>query len=220
MTEFIYIPVNNAEMQHIVNVWNAGRVKNNKAPYRVIAGNDSGKRKAFRHKFGGGLLRGIGAADKLYVLQHGFIPQGSNHAVLVGADRGGVVQLTLQGPSVVGGQSKTYTPTALAEHLEKEELSKSVVDLRLFCCGSGVQSMQNNQAVPSYAEQLKAAMTARGYNGIFVTGYLGNLSAEHSTRLAPGATEYEPNLVVGQGKGVYLPGDKYATLASNHRVQF
>lgn len=220
MAGIIYIPVMDAEMRNIVTQWNKGRTDNQKTAYPVIAGTDHGLQKAARHKMGLGLLRRVGAGDKLYVLQHGVMYQGSNQAVMIGATRGGTVKTGLQGPYVVGGTDKRYTPDALAEHLEKEGLTKAIADLRIFACGSGVSEQQNGAQMPSYAQALKGALTQRGYAQVIVTGYLGNLIAKHDGRLPPGTKFADPDDFIGTGKGVILPGDTYATLASDHRVRF
>ncbi len=218
MPTFIYCPVMTGEMAHLAAAWNQGRIAKGKAPYTIIGAGDTGIGKGIRRIFGGH-LSDVGGGDKLYVLAHGRMLPGEHGALIIGVKRGAfVLGGSLQGYTVQGGHWKSYTPPVLARHFEKEGLTKGIVDLRLFCCGAELATQQNGVAVQPFAQRLKAAMVARGYNAVTVTGYLGDLSPQHQDYFAPGTMQAQNSL--GVGKGVTLPGDTYRSRARDHRVHF
>jgi hypothetical protein len=223
MPTFIYCPVLTGEMAAIANSWNAGRVAQGKTPYLVLGAADAGAGKGLRRLFVGGALSSVSAGDKLYILAHGIRSIGDG-AVVVGATRGNYVEgRSLTGFVVEGGDSKQYGPKHLASHLEEEGLTKAIVDLRLFCCGSGLAATHNNTAVAPYAARLKAALVGLGYASIMVTGYLGDLDAAREVRFRPGTKDISydrDKKEMGKGKGVSLPGGGYPTMASQNRVKF
>ena len=100
-----------------------------------------------------------------------------------------------------------YPATQLARHLEKEGLPQNFVDLRLFCCSAGLGTTHNGNPVAPYAQRLKAALTALGYNSIIVTGYSGDLCCQYGAYFAPGTLVALGSAKQGTGKGVKLPGD-------------
>jgi hypothetical protein len=95
-----------------------------------------------------------------------------------------------------------YPATQLARHLEKEGLPHNFVDLRLFCCSAGLGATHNGNPVAPYAQRLKAALTARGYNSIMVTGYSGDLCCQYGAYFAPGTIVALGSAKQGTGKGV------------------
>ena len=221
MATFIYCPVMTAEMVHYANRWNNDRTAKGKPAYGVIGAADSGNIKALRHLLTGGKLSSVADDDKVYVLAHG-IRNAGDGAVVIGARRGEYVQsgASLTGYTVQGGTMKMYHPAEFAEHLEKEGLSKGFVDLRLFCCGSGLDAQsQIHGPLDPYAQRLRQAMVQRGYNSVVVTGYLGDLSHEHIHRFAPGTSFADPDQSQGKHKGVLIAGT-YKSRAKNHRVRF
>lgn len=52
----------------------------------------------------------------------------------------------LTGFDVEGADEKQFDPKLLATHLETEGLTKAIVALRQFCCGSGAAATHNNTA--------------------------------------------------------------------------
>lgn len=221
MATYIYCPVMTDEMVFYANRWKSDRTSRNKPAYGVIGASDSGKRKALRHLLTSGKLSSVADDDKVYVLAHGIRNVGDG-AVVIGARRGDWVQSgqSLTGYTVQGGAMKMYYPGEFAEHLEKEGLSKGFVDLRLFCCGSGlVAESQKYGDLDPYAQRLRGAMVQRGYNNVAVTGYLGDLSHEHIPRFAPGSYEARDEYGEGTHKGVQIAGS-YKSRAKNHRVRF
>jgi len=220
MPTYIYCPVLTGEMAAIANSWNDGRVAQGKAPYLVLGAADAGAGKGLRRVFVGGALSSVAAGDKLYILAHGIQTSGDG-ALVIGVTRGDYVEgRSMTGFVVEGGESKQYGPKHLATHLETEGLTKAFVDLRLFCCGSGLAATHNNTTLAPYAARLKVQLTALGYTSVMVTGYLGNLMADRQVRFRPGAHKADGSTEIGKAKGVQLPGNKYPTIASQHRVQF
>jgi hypothetical protein len=225
MATYIYCPVMTGEMIAVANTWNNGRVARGKAPYQVIGASDSGAGKMLRRAFLGGKLDQVQDNDKLYVLAHGYQSKEAHGALVIGAQRGDYVASgrSLTGYAVQaapGVGPKLYRAVTFAKHLEDEGLSKGFIDLRLFCCGSGLDGKQNGVNYAPYASRLKAAMVARGYTQIMVAGYLGDLGADHMPRFAPGTSYADPANAIKTGKGVTLPGDTYGSPASQHRVRF
>jgi hypothetical protein len=221
MASYIYIPIMTGEMAAMAVDWNNGRLQLGKAPYQILGADSSGIGKALRRQFGGGYLRNVTAADKVYILAHGIKNQQDSGALTIGVKRGAQYVpdgTSLTGYSVQGGAWKFYPADELARHLEKEGLPKTFVDLRLFCCSAGLKTTDQGNPVAPYAQRLKAALTARGYNAIVVTGYRGDLRCQYGAYFAPGtivALRSE-----GTRKGVKLPGDTYCSRAKNARVQF
>ena len=223
MASYIYIPIMTGEMAAMAADWNNGRLQLQKAAYPILGADSSGIGKALRRKFGGGYLSNVNAGDKVYVLAHGIKTPTSGGALAIGVKRGGqYVQdgTSLTGYTVQGGAWKTYPAIQLARHLEKEGLPQDFVDLRLFCCSAGLGATHNGNPVAPYAQRLKAALTARGYNSIIVTGYSGDLCCQYGAYFAPGTLVALGSAKQGTGKGVKLPGDTYVSRAKNARVQF
>ncbi|WP_157937604.1 hypothetical protein [Oceaniglobus roseus] len=220
MATFIYCPVMTGEMAFLARKWNEGRAAIGKPPHLVIGAADSGRTKALRRAFVGGDLGAVAADDKLYLLAHGYWNAGEG-AVVVGARRGDFqTGGSLQGYTLTGGADKIYTPDQLARHLDKEGLRKDFVDLRLFCCGTGLDAVsQVHGPLAPYAQRLRLAMAARGHDRVAVTGYLGSVSASHDDRPEAGVISLYGAAFLGRHKGVVLPGDRYATRASDHRVR-
>ncbi|MBS0339984.1 MAG: hypothetical protein JSS56_05625 [Proteobacteria bacterium] len=221
MTTYIYIPVLTPEMASIAKKWNLTRIAQGKAAYPIIQVGDSGSSKALRREFGGGKLGGVASTDRLYVLSHGVALSSGGGAVMIGNDRGGELKYVGLSLQVVGGTPKNYLVDELSRAIEREGLTKSFVDLRLYCCCVGV-SVQNPGGRPlqPYAQRLKASLVGRGYNNVIVTGYLGDVVAEYSEYFAPGAKEATASTLRGVGLGVKMTGDTYAQRAKDHSVRF
>ena len=223
MASYIYIPIMTGEMAAMATDWNNGRVQLGKAPYQILGADSSGIGKALRRQFGGGYLRNVTAADKVYILAHGIKTPTSGGALVIGVKRGAQYVAdgaSLTGYSVQGGAWKYYPAGELAKHLEKEGLPKTFVDLRLFCCSAGLAATHQGNPVAPYAQRLKNALVARGYNAIVVTGYRGDLNCQYNQYCAPGTIVAMGDAIQGRGKGVKLPGDTYCSRAKNGRVQF
>ncbi|MBW0000054.1 MAG: hypothetical protein JO015_13215 [Verrucomicrobia bacterium] len=223
MASYIYIPIMTGEMAAMATDWNNGRTRLGKAPYQILGADSSGIGKALRRQFGGGYLSNVTAADKVYILAHGVKAQLNDGALSIGVQRGAQYVPdgnSLTGYSAQGGAWKYYSAIELARHLEKEGLPKTFVDLRLFCCSAGLTATFQGNPVAPYAQRLKAALTARGYNAIVVTGYRGDLNCQYNHYCAPGTIVAMGSAIQGRGKGVKLPGDTYCSRAKNGRVQF
>ena len=132
------------------------------------------------------------------MLCHGDSAQGGP---TIGAYRGAKYN-EFGGPSEkwIGGVDKSYTARQLATVIQREQLIKSFVDLRVFACGSGV--VPPTAAARSYAEDLKDALRALGYSHIRVTGYKGLVYADYAYRkmgVVGGYTkETSKGVVIGQ----------------------
>jgi hypothetical protein len=222
MASYIYIPIMSPEMAALAADWNNGRLQRQKAPYPILGAESSGVGKDLRRKFGGEFLSNVNAGDKVYILAHGIKTRTSGGALWIGVKRGAqYVQSgrSLTGYTVEGGAWKRYPADQLASHLDKEGLRHDFVDLRLFCCSAGLEANDGDSVAP-YAERLKAALTARGYNSIIVTGYTGDLCCQYGAYFIPHTISADSSTKQGTGKGVRLPGDSYVSRAKNARVQF
>jgi len=220
MATFIYIPVATPEMLEIARQWNAGRQVQNRMPYEVIANDTEGGWKAIRRAIGTGLLERVDPGDKLYVLSHGILPTGSRGAANVGNKRGGVLEKTmLGGLQVIGGTYKLYNDATFARHLEKEGLSKDFVDLRLFCCCSGLEAKHKGNVLSPYALRLRNALANRGYQAVRVTGYLGNLSP-YSYYYRSGTVELIEENTRGMGPTIDVDGERAPMYFKDHAVTF
>jgi hypothetical protein len=175
----IYLPVATGESRSLAATWNSGRQKKNKPVCTVIECPDQRMRKMLR-RLTNRLLSGVGANDKLYILAHGLSASGglNQPAVQIGMDRGSEKK-SLWPEIWAGGVWKGYTPKALAAHLEAEGLTKQIVDVRVFACGTGVAQLA---ALPSFAQQLKNELVQRGYLQVLVTGYLGETTINYNNR--------------------------------------
>jgi hypothetical protein len=175
MAGYIYLPVNTEEMRNFAKDWREGQREKGKRPYEVLKNFESGFGKGLVRGIGLGVLRGLSAQDKLYVVCHG-LPTGSRATA---AARGAAK--IRNGPIIrwEGGTYKVYKPDELAAVMEKEGLLKSFVDVRLFVCGSAVVPQGEAK---SFAEKVFDAMKAIGYNHIAVTGYLGSVGGQYGRR--------------------------------------
>lgn len=221
MAKYIYIPIMTPEMASIANKWNLERVQAGKNAYQILSVDDQGIAKALRRKFGGGELNVVAADDTIWLLSHGISTPTSGGALAVGNERGGQLQQTfIGGQTVVGGHYKFYRVDQLARAIEREGLTKAFVDLRLFCCCAGAPAMHNGNPVQPFAQRLKNSLVARGYAGIVVTGFLGDLVAGYSEFFAPGTTYADQNAVAGCGLGIKVANEVYVQDAKNHMVRF
>lgn len=173
MAGYIYLPVPTHEMIDFATDWQDGQRAKGKVPYQILKNFESGWRKGAVRALGKGVLRNVAAADKLYILAHG----NSLGSAAIGAKRGA----TRSGLAWTGGTSKKYTPDELADVLQAEGLPTNFVDLRVFACGSAT-TPATGAATASFAQRLKNAMVALGYNAIIVTGYEGALKTSYSQR--------------------------------------
>ena len=220
MPTCIYIPISTPEMQHVAKTWNDGRVAQNKAAYHVIANNTSGNMKAVRRTVATGLLEKLTAADKLYVLSHGMGDKTSVGALVIGNDRGGTLyDPGVGGVQVIGGMSKQYTCAKFARHLEEEGLTKTFVDLRLFCCCTALPAKYNGNVLAPYASRLKGALHNLQYLQITVTGYLGDV-APYGNYYKPGSKERDPTTKLGMGPTVSVAGEYTPMNFKDHAVKF
>lgn len=216
-----YLPVATPEMIAMAQKLDTGRQGKGKAGYNIIRCTDTGASKWVRRKLGLGLLAGIANPEKLYVLLHGLVNAQHEPVGRIGVRRGATPVAAAGKTKWTGGVMRFYTPDGLADHLEAEELSKQFIDLRLFCCHSGVASA-NLPGNVSFARALRDALHANGYNAIVVTGYLGALAdgynfaqfeinnkgiAQHPNAAGLTATEHK-----------YLSGTDQ--VASLHKVQY
>ncbi|OZG70360.1 hypothetical protein BTA51_26320 [Hahella sp. CCB-MM4] len=166
MPTYIFLPVPNDEMLGNAEDWVEG-FKKIGGDVTILINKDSHglNRKGLRHLFGLGALRQLTTADTLYVMAHGRSERHHYNGIkLIGARRGDVW--------------KNYTPEHLASTLYKEGLRTDFVDLRLFCCNSGVARDDDGRC---YAQDLCDAMRDR-YPGIQVTGYEGTLYSNYGPR--------------------------------------
>jgi hypothetical protein len=219
MPTYIYVPVSTPEMTRMTKDWNDGRQATGKPPYHVIANDSTGTEKEFRRGFGMGFLEHVAAGDRLYVIAHGIGSDPSGGALTIGNTRGGKLQDTRDGVQVVGGVSKNYNDAKFARHLDKEGLTKSFVDLRLFCCRSGLKTTDNGNALGPYALRLRNAMFFRGFHSIQVTGYLGDLKVNGSY-YEKGTKTLTSTYVAGEGAHVTLVGEKCPMYFKDYAVKF
>jgi hypothetical protein len=211
MAGYIFIPVPTPEMLEFAQDWDAGRLAKGKQPYTVLRNHfDSGPGKGLARGLGYGVLRNVTSGDKLYILAHGH----SLGSTAIGVRRGAKKVIVLAKPSWTGGTMKQYGPDELAAVLEKEGLVKSFVDLRVFACGSA-----NVPAAPgvtaSFAQGLRDAMRALGYNSVRVTGYEGALRTSY-------AQQHDPDnfgkFTTSEHKGVEIGGEIFP--ASTRKIVF
>jgi hypothetical protein len=218
MAGYIFIPVPTPEMIEFAQSWAAGRNAKlannaNKQPYQVLCNDNGGK--GYRRQNGLGVLRKLATADKLYILAHGH----SLGSVAIGAARGAKRRQQPSGKvEWVGGKLKKYSADELAKLLEDEGLGKTFIDLRVYACGSAIAPTPPGQhpgTTVAFADGLKNAMKARGYNSISVTGYEGALESGYSERHEKGASGQwtkEPH------KGVEIKSEWFP--AKSHSVVF
>jgi|GEM_PF-1798019 len=207
MAGYIYLPVATQEMIDFAKDWQNGQTARGWVPYPILKNYESGWRKGFVRGIGRGVLRGLSAQDKLFILCHG----ASRGSSKIGAERGAKQVYKKGVPEWEGGVMKAYDPDELAVVTEKEGLLKSFVDLRMFACGSAL--IPATQA-KSFAERYALAMGALGYNHLRVTGYLGAVRSSYATRQV-GMTGYTQNT----HKGVELQ-DGGIERAANHILVF
>lgn len=180
MPTFLYFPVYTPEMQTIAAGWTYSKAAKGDPAPTVIGTKDSALSKGIRRMKDDLKLSAVGATDKLYVITHGVVGSGHTGAHWLGVS-------VSDSPWSIGGlrsvltrdkNMKMYLPADMAAHLAAEGLTTSIADLRLYACYTG-----DNDTVPgtgttnSYAEKLKAAMQALGYNSVMVTGYFGKAAA-------------------------------------------
>ena len=214
----VYVPVADDEVvQNARALWQGktdkAQAEGRTARIRLIVCTDSGLAKAARRRRGEGLLREVGAADKLYVMAHSFWaedddPDGETFAG-IGGDR--------------GGRTRLYDPEILARHLRAEGLTRQFVDLRMFACNSGLA--QASLGGLTFAGELARELRALGYASILVTGYLGEVKGGYAQRrFAPNHAGIRkdtntPWNTATLHKGVKLP-DGHWGVASLHRTRF
>lgn len=222
MTTYIYIPIMTPEMASIANQWNTERMAAKQSAYPILSVNDTGIAKSLRRKFGGGELSGVAATDTIWLLSHGISTPTSGGALAIGNKRGGQLQQGfIGGQTVEGGRYKLYRVDELARALEREGLTKDFVDLRLYCCGAGLDATdRGGNPVQPFAQRLKSSLAGRGYASVVVTGYLGDLVAGYSEFYAPGTLYANADAVAGVGLGIKVAGETYRQDASRHVRQF
>lgn len=112
-------------------------------------------------KKGSSKLKQILPQDKLYILLHG----------------GGLASRE------IGADDTTFTPSGIAQHLQKAGYPKSARDLRIFACGSGGRAVVTKDGkesyVPPFVQLLRTEMDRMGYNYIAVYGYTQSVYATY-----------------------------------------
>jgi hypothetical protein len=158
-----------------------------KEPYTVLAPKWTGVRKAIRRIVGKGVLRNLTAADKLYVLAHGYFLSDEDEdegggSVRVGAARG-ATRVDNKGPSPIwtGGKQKLYSAEQLARALTREGLPTDFKTLHLFACGGGLERTDTGR---TFAQDLKTAL-APTHTRIRVYAYLGNVAPTYNSQDLP-----------------------------------
>lgn len=225
MTTYIYLPFATEEAREMARVWSSGREKKRKEAYEVIE-RPKGLTPAFLRRLSLRVLARVGATDKLYILAHGASrTSGFNQpAVQIGMDIGAVKKENALSPTWEGGVWKGFEAHKLAEHLEAEGLTRNILDVRVFACGTGISS----DTVPvAYAKLLREALRRRGYRNVTVSGYNGDVAPTYNNRTYvsgvdpqdrnrnPNLKEYTANL----HKGVRIDRDHLAP-AKTGRVPF
>ncbi len=224
----IYLPVPTTESRGVAARFNDGRVAKGKVPHRVIECRFTGLRKWARRVGGHGALQGVGAAEKLYVVLHG-IGRNEVRAFNTPALKVGMLRDATVGASQMrhgdGAVDKVYTFQQLAEHVEKEGLSKSHIDFRLFACSAGVPVPPPLGHGVSFAHEFREAMRQRGYAAMVVTAYLGDVTATyHHVLTNDPAMPRHPNPNLGDHTAQMFKGvqNAYGNLerASTRKVTF
>ena len=184
MATYVYLPFATAEARSIADSWNYGRGKKQKTAYEVIE-RPNGLTPALLRRLSIRVLSRVSSNDKLYILSHaGSVTRGLNQpAVQIGMDVG-ATEKSKWPPVWEGGVWKGFTPEKLAAHLEAEGLTKSIADVRLFACGTGIP---HSTKIPAFAKRLKTELLKRGYKQVMVSGYLGESTANYNFR------KYVPN---------------------------
>lgn len=151
MATYIYLPIPTQEMRDFASKLKLGR-QNTLCNYFV-----SGRGKAIT-RFISGCLSGVKPWDTLLLICHG----SDGGSTKTGAKRDGIL--------------KAYTPDQLARTIDKEDLTKSFIDLKLLVCGSAETTALKGG--DSFGKRVCAAMKDRDYKKIQVTGYLGLVSTD------------------------------------------
>ena len=229
MAKIIYLPVPPQEAREMAAKWNQGRTDKKKQPYRIIECRFTGARKAWKHMRNNGDLGAVGAGNHIIIILHGLKPaihvnDQSYPAVAVGMSRGAVKKPGFPKTTWEGGTQKSYSPTDLAEHLDKEGLTHTISGVTLFCCSAG--ATRPNDVNASFAQRFKQAMVQRGFHAaLTVHGYSGDLAISYNNRrrVDPYPEIANPNLkgyTRDEHKGVYDPAlDDYVP-AKARKVTF
>ncbi|TDU32183.1 hypothetical protein DFR24_1572 [Panacagrimonas perspica] len=165
MTEYIYLPVPSSEMEQMARDMQKTRLREKaNLPFLVHNAHLSGYRKGMAHILGDGCLKKVQGGDTVYLLIHG---TGAADSETISAKR-----ILPNGVE----ERKRYTPKEIAHTLEKEGLTKSLVDLKLLVCGAGLVGTKS-----SMGQRIFEALKKRGYGRIRVTAYLGNVKVGSSS---------------------------------------
>ncbi|RDA61915.1 hypothetical protein DVH07_18370 [Hafnia paralvei] len=198
MANYIWLPVYTEEMLNIAIQWNNGLRDKGKPECKLLyTPIEKGILKWVHRNRTGGCLRNVRPEDKLYILAHG---SGVANGRRIGATR------------TKDGLMKGYTPEELVNVIIKENLTRRICEINLYCCGSGL----GNES--SYAARLKKSLLAKGFTTVIVSGYLGDLVTSYVNRyktVSGGSFTHDTH------KGVTV-GDivKYTIPASQKKVKF
>jgi hypothetical protein len=201
-----------------------------KEPYTILASGPFGSKKKTPRLFRSAVLKNLTAADKLFIVAHGYFESEETEAagrgsLFIGAAEGAKRDVRAMSPTWVGGKHKLYSPEKLAEELKKEGLPKNFRTVHLFACGSGLEC---SDTMRSFAQRLKAAL-APGFPHVVVFGYRGNVTPNYNIQAMPpagaGGKPFNPNpspnlrgMTATKHKGVRANGVWYP--ASSQRVMF
>lgn len=198
MTNFIFLPVPIAGIQQQAETWREGVETKGKPPPQILMNHfQAGWLKGTSRFIGLKCLRSVRPNDKLYVMTHGLMPNPDTYIP------------THVGDTRSGNDQKRYTPSELAKVLEKEGLTKSIIEVSVFACGSGLPS-----PLGPWARRLRDEMRNLGYSRVAVTGYLGDVRYSYAYRQTP-----DGGYTDEQHKGIEL-GDGLIYQASSHKVRF
>lgn len=155
MKNYIWLPVYTDEMMSMATVWNNGLKRKGKDEFQLLfTPVEQGIRKGIYRKLKGGCLKAVLPNDKVYILLHG---SGVACGRKIGARRSRDKLM------------KSYTPAELTNLMIKENLTRKIIEINLFCCGSGLGGNE------SFAARLKKTMLTKGFHSVVVTGYLGDV---------------------------------------------
>lgn len=198
MNKFIFLPVPTEDLQAGSQNFQEGLQEKGKEPYKVLQNRfSSGRLKGLMRSFSGCLAE-VKAGDTVYIMLHG-----------IGYPTAGSFVPTFVGGNRSPGNKKSYTPSSLAEVLQEEGLTKQVGQVKLFACGSGLDTEAG-----SWASRLKIEMQRFGFGPVIVTGYLGDVRPSYAPRhTANGGYTDEEH------KGIEL-NDGFIYRASEHKVSF